>query len=907
MPDAGERQTQVQRIRPVRPDAPPARRSWRLLSLAPLAMLLVAYQAVVPAVQGTGDAPGGFPPATPAAPPARPAPAEPVLAAVDSPPVCPPSRPLTASGKARYLQADGKTTVERDAYRPEATLTWRVTGPVLSFVEGLEAIDAMAPTVAGVLERNTVKYPGLRGDFYAFIPGDGYSEVYVRDLFTAAKAGQFLYGAAPMRSALEEFLARALTASNEDADLSKIPYPGPGSLAGFLAPDGRAEKTTATSDEEASAVQLAYLVFRTGGGVGWLGCEIDRQTVLQRLNSATERLFLGRLDPGTGLIRRAHTTDWGDVRFQAGAQFTRSDPQTELWTASIYDQAWVYLALRQLTEMNEAAGQWDKANRWRREAQRIKENTQRFLWQQDRGFFRLHVHLLPWRHPFDEDAMVAIGNAVAVYAGLAEPGQPERIFAALERARIQARATKPGVSVYPAYPTGFFSLPHMYHEGQYQNGGLWDWWGAVQITAEFENGSSNLAWEHLRSVAQDWSTHPGNVAEWQSPATNRLEGSGHYAGAAGTMSEAVVRGLFGIELDAVGFALNPRLGSHSGEIRLEQPASGTRLWLNQAAAPDVLTVRYRADHQADGRMTVLLPPDAAAQSVLFDGVPRKWVPRTAGGDHYIDLGTVPSGEHRVEVRLGRPAVPALAAQWQRLDIPNIIETGELLKTTIGVKNAGTAGWNAAGPNPIGVGYRWLNAAGQPAPGVPEGRAQLPREVAPGEAIAVPLVAAPPTDSGSYRLQVDMVQEYVMWFHQAAPANPPLELPVRVTGQPLAVEWVNVEPDFSIPFGRQTTFGLAFRNVGARSWQATGASAVRVSVRWIDAGGRPYEEPGLNVLVALPASVRPGETVRIGPSLQAPRAAGRYTARFDLMQAPQTRFSDANPDSRWAEVAVVVEP
>ncbi|MEK7216967.1 MAG: hypothetical protein AAB289_15380, partial [Chloroflexota bacterium] len=608
-----------------------------------------------------------------------------------------------------------------------------------------------------------------------------------------------------------------------------------------------------------------------------------------------------------GLIRRAHTTDWGDVRSRTGSQFTRSDPQTELWTASIYDQAWVYLALRQLTEMNEAAEQWDAANRWRREAQRIKANTQRFLWQPERGFFRLHMHLLPWRHPFDEDAMVAIGNAVAVYAGLAEPGQPERIFAALERARVQVRATKPGVSVYPAYPSGFFSLPHMYEEGQYQNGGLWDWWGAVQITAEFEIGSSGLAWEHLQSVALDWATHPGNVAEWQAPATNRLEGSGHYAGAAGTMSEAVVRGLFGVGMDSTGFTLNPRLGSHTGEIRLEQPSSGTGVWLRQTVTPAALTIRYRAAHQADGKMTVLLPPSTGALTVFFDGAVRKSESRWIGTDHYLVIGSVPSGEHQVEIRLGRPATPALATQWQRSDVPTVIEAGEPVRTSLGVRNAGTATWSPAGGNPISLGFRWLNAAGQPAPGAPEGRTKLSLPVAPGESAIFSMVAQPPPEPGSYRLQVDMVQEYVMWFHQAAAANRTLEFPIRVTDQPLAVEWVNVEPDFSIPNGRQTTFGLAFRNVGARPWLSGSTPAVRLGIRWLDAGGRTYEEPGLNVLVALPSNVRPGETVRVGPSLQMPRVPGRYIARFDLIQEPAMRFSDANPGSPWAEVAVVVEP
>ena len=62
-------------------------------------------------------------------------------------------------------------------------------------------------------------------------------------------------------------------------------------------------------------------------------------------------------------------------------------------------------------------------------------------------------------------------------------------------------------------------------EGAYQNGGLWDWWGGAQITAEFEHGLRTRALKHLYQVADDWLKHPRDIYEWQSPRTGFNKGS----------------------------------------------------------------------------------------------------------------------------------------------------------------------------------------------------------------------------------------------------------------------------------------------------------------------------------------------------------------------------------------------
>ncbi|MBI2887099.1 MAG: hypothetical protein HYY02_07810 [Chloroflexi bacterium] len=662
---------------------------------------------------------------------------------------------------------------EQTGFPPVASMSWAVAG--------VPELAGMSETIQATLEYNAIRYHGSRGGYYAFLPGELYDEVYFRDLLTAAKTAQYLYGDAFLRSALEEVLARQLTIVPKDAATSPAAYPGPGALYGMLTREGEGQKTTAPSDEETSAVQLAYLYYKAVGGADWLSCSLNGVPILQRLNLAMDRILQGRFDPGTGLVRRAHTTDWGDVRFQSAARPTQADPTFEYWTASIYDQAWAYLALGQLAEMNRALGQEEAARHWEQAAVQLQRNTQRLLWQPARGFFRLHHHITPLLHDFDEDAMVAIGNAVAIYAGLAEPDQIPTIMGALEAARLRSGAGKPGVSLYPPYPEGFFLHPLMREEGVYQNGGVWDWWGGVQITGEFEAGLSELARQHLFAVARDWATHPTNLAEWHVPAGNQMGGSSHYAGGAGTLGEAVVRGLFGLQLAAEGFSVRLRLGARSGHIHITQPASGVSFWMRYRAGKDALSLQYTTNHRSSGNMAVLLPPDTEVEVALLDQQPLPFSTRMTGQDRYLELGAVPSGAHHLQVRLRvRGALP-FASSWEGHSIPSVLPAGGQALSTVTVRNAGASPWLKEGPNPIRVGYQWLDLTGRPLPAaaVPEVHSELPHALAPKEQATAPLVLHMPKQPGLYRLKVDLVQEYVLWFSQAALQNHPIELLVRV--------------------------------------------------------------------------------------------------------------------------------
>jgi hypothetical protein len=260
----------------------------------------------------------------------------------------------------------------------------------------------------------------------------------------------------------------------------------------------------------------------------------------------------------------------------------------------------------------------------------------------------------PLEHPFDEDAIVAIGNVAAIRCGLTTPSQEQAIFAALEQTRLAAGASKPGVSLYPPYPRGFFAYGQMVPD-RYQNGGLWDWWGGRQIGAEFERGYSGRARRHLAQVAADWATHPEGIYEWHLPATGQGWGSLHYCASAAAMAEAIIGGLYGVSLDQQGVVLSPRLGDQNGYIRVYQPATDTYAAYDYRATDQGLVLEYGCNDTRPLTLRVLLPTGTAVQALEFDAGAREltYDIEVVGQDTYCVL-EVPAGLHRVTLRLTRP-------------------------------------------------------------------------------------------------------------------------------------------------------------------------------------------------------------------------------------------------------------
>ena len=483
-------------------------------------------------------------------------------------------------------------------------------------LEGNDAINAMRESIVGTLKSVEARAPGLSGEVLGFRPGANYGLIFARDSSTIAPAAQFLYDTPFLTRPVEELIHLqfdGLPGDREDTFWSKQAQPG--ALSGVIGgADLAAVKTLVTSDEEPSVIHMAYVAFKAGAGSRWLLETQAEKTRIRRLNEAMDWLFEQRFEPELSLIKRGHTTDWGDV--EAGPP--TSEPKE--WTASIYDQAWTYRALIELAEMNRAVDQHSLAETQASRASRLRQGTAERLWQAERGFYRTHIHIPPVRHAFDEDAMVSIAKAVAVYTGLADASEHGPTFRALEEARVAAGAATPGLSLHPPYPPGFFDYPQMV-PGRYQNGAIWDWWGGMQISAEFWNGHAALAREHLQMVASDWARTGGEIFEWQEPRSRRNGGSPAYAGAASSVAESVLTGLFGVELSPGGFSAAPRLGPQSGGIHAHHPPSGCWLDYWHTYSGDRIAVEWDTNHHLEGRVRVLLPEGSSVNGALLDHRP----------------------------------------------------------------------------------------------------------------------------------------------------------------------------------------------------------------------------------------------------------------------------------------------
>jgi hypothetical protein len=183
----------------------------------------------------------------------------------------------------------------------------------------------------------------------------------------------------------------------------------------------------------------------------------------------------------------------------------------------------------------------------------------------------------------------------------------------------------------------------------YQNGALWDWWAGRQITGEFASGYWALARDHLLEVARDWATHLDSVYEWESPWTGRMGTDQAYAGAASAVGEAVVSGLYGVELHGKTVNLSPRLGDRSGGIRIYEPATDVYVAYEYAASERGETLRYGTNSPT--ALAVRLPVrwSGATQARLETGdlLPVTYTPV---GQQLIGTVIVPSGTHAVEFR-----------------------------------------------------------------------------------------------------------------------------------------------------------------------------------------------------------------------------------------------------------------
>lgn len=126
------------------------------------------------------------------------------------------------------------------------------------------------------------------------------------------------------------------------------------------------------------------------------------------------------------------------------------------------------------------------------------------------------------------------------------------------------------------------------------------------------------------------------------------------------------------------------------------------------------------------------------------------------------------------------AASVMRVELRALNAPSMAHAGEKLSIPVSVKNLSDATWFArergAAPMQLSVGNHWLDQGGREVVH-DDGRAALPRNLAPGETLELELVVNTPRAHGNYLLEVDMLQEGVAWFGPRGSIT--IKLPIRI--------------------------------------------------------------------------------------------------------------------------------
>ena len=407
------------------------------------------------------------------------------------------------------------------------------------------------------------------------------------------------------------------------------------------------------TDQESSAVDAAWQVLSLTGDPGWLRRTIAGAPLLDRLDAALRYVLRERFDEEHALVTSAFTADWGDVSpAHADQSAIYLDDETPV-VVGLYANAFFARAAEELSAMHGAAGDARRMDEWRRTARLVRAAINHHLWQEDRGFYRVHRVVIPRGEAgrFDDSDIFAMGgNALAALHGVADERQAGLIFTVAETRRAQFGLSSVAGVLLPPYPAGFFSHPILRETFTYQNGGQWDWWSGRLLLAMFRRGSSQAAQSQLLEIARRVA-RSGGLYEWYSR-EGVGRGSSDYAGNAGVLAAAIYQGLFGMDSRADGLDLTVRLGALSGRVRTCEPAVGRRVAYEYRYERENrrALLRFESNAPGQGRLSVRVPGEEAVVALLLDGRPVPFAEETVGRDRQVRL-TTDWAPHELELQM----------------------------------------------------------------------------------------------------------------------------------------------------------------------------------------------------------------------------------------------------------------
>jgi hypothetical protein len=510
--------------------------------------------------------------------------------------------------------------------------------------------------IAPTLEKNRKAFLGPTGAVAGFGAGEAYPQIWLRDSSWIVDAAAAYYAQESLTSWLDLHLAYAEKGGRLRDWVARGPAEGFREWAPRVQERNGVSFDTNTneSDQEPSAA-LAHcrtervLGARPGTDAG------ERASRLKKLVSAMEALIRDREDTKTGLIWSGLTADWGDVSpVYPDQRAIYRDAKTPR-TLSLYSNVMAYAALDCLAALDGPKSTQEVLSG---RAKRLKNRIRSAFWMKDLGFFRIRLPLDPEPAGFSDDGQrfALGGNALAALFGVADDPQAASIFEAAERLRVSQRFQTISTTLIPPYAAGVFLHPAMREPFRYQNGGQWDWFGAVLVEAEFERGFSEQARVHLDQIASRILAAGTGLHEWYGPGGSP-EGSSGYAASAAALYNAVVKGLLGVSRSPAGYRVVLRTEDTLLPLVLDQKAAGHRLVISQTVTSSAIEVRVQSDGPI-ASVCSLIPRGRAPGNIAALDSPMPQEIFRLGRDTLICADTSRAPLPLLRIRFGLKATPA---------------------------------------------------------------------------------------------------------------------------------------------------------------------------------------------------------------------------------------------------------
>lgn len=368
--------------------------------------------------------------------------------------------------------------------------------------------------------------------------GSGYGEVWIRDLNTFIELALEVQSRDDLRRALLMFFHF----QGEDGNIVDGYIPRDKARVGYeyikadSMPEYLAHKNTVETDQESSLVQAVYKYVNKTADKSILDEVVNGVKVTERMGRAMQFLLDHRYNEKYGLIWGATTCDWGDVQPEHSWGVVIDD--STHYAIDIYDNAMFIIAIDNLLDLVDR--DYPGRDKWGKTVRKLRRNTIEHLWDGGRNKFRPHIYLKdsPFPKDFDEDRIYYHGGTtIAMEAGLLTVDQVRLACRDMVRNKEAAGAATIGLTVYPAYPEGFFANRSM-APWSYQNGGDWTWFGGRTIQQLIRHGLVEEAYREMLPMVERVKEN-GGFYEWYTVG-NEPRGSGQFRGSAGVLGKAVV-------------------------------------------------------------------------------------------------------------------------------------------------------------------------------------------------------------------------------------------------------------------------------------------------------------------------------------------------------------------------------